>query len=168
MSYQNYTVEIPLGLGGLDASKNTSNVDITRLIKAKNVEISDRTIKKEGGTTNINSSALGGAIVGGCDYWPTTAVKNFGAPCNSGIEIATAGKPWPGSQVFRAGESLTNWSSRSINCSRSQLWWPIHALTLPNSPVHRGQSFSIVSVKTTLSMKPLANCWRKALIGHYR
>ena len=77
MSYDGNIAEMPLGLGGLDASENLSSVDITRLIKAFNVEITDRMIKKEGGTTNVNSTAISGgpAIVGGCDFWPTTGTQ---------------------------------------------------------------------------------------------
>jgi len=62
--------EIPLGLTGLNGSKNMSQVPITSLISAENISYANGTIEKEGGATKYNSTTVSGSpsILGGHDW----------------------------------------------------------------------------------------------------
>ena len=62
--------ELPMGLDGLNGTKNISTVPITALIKANNVTFENGTIQKEGGTTKYNSTAISGTptIEAGVDW----------------------------------------------------------------------------------------------------
>ncbi len=53
--------EIPLGIQGLNGSKNQSIIPITSLIKAENISYESGNITKEGGSSKYNSTVLSGA-----------------------------------------------------------------------------------------------------------
>lgn len=70
MSSRLKIAEIPLGQGGLNGSKNMSQVPIIALIKADNITYENGTIEKEGGAAKYNSSAISGTpkILAGHDW----------------------------------------------------------------------------------------------------
>lgn len=63
-------IELPVGMDGLDGSKNMSQIPITALLRASNITYESGTLQKEGGAAKYNSTAITGApsVLGGWDW----------------------------------------------------------------------------------------------------
>ena len=70
MSFRGQTVGLVLGIGGQTGAKNQTQIRPDQLIVAENVTFEDTTIRKEGGASKYNSTAISGApaIYGGWDW----------------------------------------------------------------------------------------------------
>lgn len=79
MAYQGIIAEIPIGFGGLNGSKNQSQVRPEQLVTARNLDLSRGTVAKAGGATKYNSAAITGAptVLGGWDWWPTAGAQRM-------------------------------------------------------------------------------------------
>jgi hypothetical protein len=85
----NYTGEIfpiPVGHGGLVGTKDQAEIAPDRLIVARNLSFEGRTLRKEGGATKYNSSAITAApsVIGGWDWWPTDGTQRMVVLTNAG------------------------------------------------------------------------------------
>ncbi len=79
MAYKGFVVELPIGKDGFTGTRNLSETLPTQLIQAMNVEYSDGPMRKEGGSTKYNSSAISGTpiILGGWDWTPTAGTQRM-------------------------------------------------------------------------------------------
>jgi len=77
MGYKGFIVELPLGTDGFTGSKNLSATTPTQLIQANNIEYSEGLMRKEGGSSLHNASAITGTptILSGYDWNPTAAIQ---------------------------------------------------------------------------------------------
>ena len=77
MAYQGETILLPLGEFGLTGSQALSKVPPQALLVASNISFDQDTIRKEGGASKLNASAIGGGvrILGGWDWWPTIGAQ---------------------------------------------------------------------------------------------
>lgn len=77
--YQGQIFEIPIGLGGLVGTRNQAAITPDRLIKATNIMFDSKTVRKEGGATLYNATAISGTptILGGADWWPVDSVQRM-------------------------------------------------------------------------------------------
>ena len=78
MSYQGFTVEVPIK-SGLHGAKNPTKVPPTHLLRAVNCSFEDDVLQKEGGASKYNSTAIAGAptIRAGYDWWPTPSTQRM-------------------------------------------------------------------------------------------
>lgn len=93
MAYVGHVVEIPIGQGGLTGTKNQSLITPDQLIVATNVAYDTGTIKKEGGATKYNSTAISGTpdVIGGYDWWPDTATQRMVVVTSAGTILKDSG-----------------------------------------------------------------------------
>lgn len=79
MAYTGIIAEIPTGGGGLNGSKNQSQVRADQLVTARNLDLSRGTISKMGGASKYNAVAITGAptVIGGWDWWPTAGTQRM-------------------------------------------------------------------------------------------
>ena len=79
MSYTGEIAEIVVGTLGMTGSKNAATMDPRSLIQATNMTFEDGTMRKEGGATKYNSTAISGTpkIIGGHDWFPTAGVQRM-------------------------------------------------------------------------------------------
>lgn len=77
MGYKGFIVELPLGTDGFTGTKNLAGTTPTQLIVADNIEYSEGLMRKEGGSTPYNSSALSGTpnILTGYDWNPDSSTQ---------------------------------------------------------------------------------------------
>lgn len=79
MAYAGQAVRLPLGELGLTGSRALSQVPPQGLLQATNISWDQGDIRKEGGATAYNTSALGGgaSILAGHDWWPVPGVQRL-------------------------------------------------------------------------------------------
>ena len=79
MAYQGLIAEIPLGVGGLNGSKNQSQIPPEQMILTRNIDLSRGTVTKMGGAAKYNSVAITGApsVLGGWDWWPIVGTQRM-------------------------------------------------------------------------------------------
>lgn len=77
MAEKSLTADLPIGLDGLYGSKNPAQLPPSALVLANNMTFIDGTLKKEGGASKYNATAIPGAprILAGIDWWPDTATQ---------------------------------------------------------------------------------------------
>jgi hypothetical protein len=70
MAFDGLIVDIPVGLNGLNGTRNLAQLTASDLISALNLSYADGTLQKEGGTAKYNATAITGApsILGGWDW----------------------------------------------------------------------------------------------------
>lgn len=93
MGYTGNVFPIPLANGGLNGSKNYSQIPFTDLIDATNISMDTGVIQKDYGETQINSGSAvdsGSAIVGGTEYFPVIGTQRQ-------VVATTSGKLFKGS-----------------------------------------------------------------------
>ena len=73
MSFQGLVAQLPIGIDGLTGSKNQGQIKPTQLLVADDITYESGTIRKEGGASKYNSSAISGtpSIIGGYDWFPS-------------------------------------------------------------------------------------------------
>lgn len=93
MAYVGHVVELQIGQGGLTGTKNQSQIQPTQLIVATNVAYDTGTIKKEGGATKYNSTAISGTpkVIGGYDWWPDTSTQRMIVVTDAGTILKDSG-----------------------------------------------------------------------------
>jgi hypothetical protein len=71
--------EVPVGQGGLVGTRNQALIQPDQLIVARNLSYEGAVLRKEGGASKYNSSVISGApvVLGGWDWWPTTALQRM-------------------------------------------------------------------------------------------
>lgn len=86
MAFRGVTADLPLGVDGLTGTHNHATARASQLLRANNVTYEDGTLRKEGGSTKYNSSAITGApaIVGGWDWFPAEGVQRMVVLCDDG------------------------------------------------------------------------------------
>ncbi len=93
MPFKHYVSGINPGLGGLNGSRNKSNLDPDELLIASNVTFEGDIIGKEGGATKYNSTAVptAGIILGGYDFWPSVSTQRMIVYTNGGYLLKDTG-----------------------------------------------------------------------------
>lgn len=93
MAYIGHVVEIPIGQGGLTGTKNQALITPDQLIVATNVAFDTGTVKKEGGATKYNSTAITGTpdVIGGYDWWPDTSTQRMIVVTSAGNILKDSG-----------------------------------------------------------------------------
>lgn len=79
MAYRGHIAVLPIGGGGFNGSKNMAQVQPDELIIARNLTFESGTVRKEGGASKYNSSAISGAptVQGGWDWWPSEGTQRM-------------------------------------------------------------------------------------------
>lgn len=77
MTFRGQIASLVLGTGGHNGSKNQAIVPVDQLIDADNLSFESITIRKEGGASKYNGSALVGTpqVLGGHDWFPAEGVQ---------------------------------------------------------------------------------------------
>src|SRR5918999_1295772 len=75
MSYRGFTVPFPVGQQGFTGTENPSEAGPGHLLYADGAELDGGIIRKEGGATKFNSSAIdgGAAVISGINWSPIAA-----------------------------------------------------------------------------------------------
>lgn len=86
MAYRGMIVEVPLGTDGLTGTSNVTNVPPGYLQEATNCSLSEGNLRKEGGATLYNSSAITGAprVLGGTDWYTDDLSQRMVIACDDG------------------------------------------------------------------------------------
>jgi len=86
MAFTGQVVELPLGTEGLTGTTNLSAVNPGYLREATNISYYDGTLRKEGGASKYNSSAITGApsILGGWDWYTNALAQRMIVACSDG------------------------------------------------------------------------------------
>lgn len=79
MAYKGLVAEIPIGLGGLNGSKNQAQIQPHQLVSTRNIDLSRGTISKAGGAAKYNTTVITGApaVRAGFDWWPSAGVQRM-------------------------------------------------------------------------------------------
>lgn len=79
MATKNLVIQLPLATDGLTGSVNLATVQPTEALDMRNLTLFYGTIRKEGGTTKYNTSAITGApkVIGGFDWWPVAGTQRM-------------------------------------------------------------------------------------------
>lgn len=79
MAYIGKIFPIPAGSGGLAGTKDQQEISADKLLVANGISYEGFTLRKEGGASKYNSSAITGApsVIGGYDWWPTSGVQRM-------------------------------------------------------------------------------------------
>lgn len=93
MAFRGLKATIPVGAQGQTGNKNQALVGPGHLLIANNISFESGTIRKEGGTTKYNSTAITGdpTILGGWDWWPDNAKQRMIVLCSDGKMYKDAG-----------------------------------------------------------------------------
>lgn len=77
--FEGQIFEIPVGQGGLVGTRNQALIQPDQLIVARNLSYEGGVLRKEGGASKYNSAVISGAptVLGGWDWWPTTALQRM-------------------------------------------------------------------------------------------
>ena len=77
MAFQGLVAELPIGTDGLTGNKNQLLIRPTQLLTADDITYKSGTIRKEGGASKYNSTAISGApdIIGGHDWFPSAGTQ---------------------------------------------------------------------------------------------
>lgn len=91
--YTGQIFDIPVGQGGLVGTRNQALISPDQLIVATNLSFEGGVLRKEGGAVKYNSSAISGAptILGGWDWWPTTALQRSIVVTDAGSMLKDSG-----------------------------------------------------------------------------
>jgi len=101
MGYQGQTVTIPLGNQGLLTDINPSDIPITALIRANNVNLGNGNIEKANGSHKYNSSALSSGIVALFDWHPSSITQRLIALTSDGSIYKDSGD-----RLFNGGTAI--------------------------------------------------------------
>jgi hypothetical protein len=87
MAYSGQIAEVVVGVSGLTGTKNQATIQPTQLLQANNITYESVTMRKEGGASKFNASAISGTpnIMGGWDW-------NHNGATQRSIIVATNGK----------------------------------------------------------------------------
>lgn len=79
MASRNIVLPFPVGREGLSAARDPQRLRSTHLQSTQNITFESGTIRKEGGASKYNSSAISGTpeIMGGWDWWPDTSTQRM-------------------------------------------------------------------------------------------
>jgi len=79
MSYKGLVVELPIGIDGYTGTKNLSQTLPAQLIQATNIDYTEGSIQKEGGSSKYNSTAISGtpSILSGHDWNPDSSTQRM-------------------------------------------------------------------------------------------
>jgi hypothetical protein len=93
MAYRGIVAELPLGTQGLTGSKNLTALNPGYLSEATNVSYYDGTLRKEGGATKYNSTAIAGppTVVGGWDHRTNALAQRMVVACDDGTLLKDTG-----------------------------------------------------------------------------
>lgn len=93
MAFAGYIVPLPIGTGGLTGTHSMTQVELDKLLVAQNLTYENGTLQKEGGAVKYNSAAIAGApiILGGYDWWPSSAVQRMVVFTDAGKLLKDAG-----------------------------------------------------------------------------
>lgn len=91
MAYKGNTAPIPLGQLGLRTDDSMTSLPPNAAIKANNVDFFSSRLEKSKGTSLYSTSALGAAVVGIFDWWPTPAIQYCIAAIATGSLFRDAG-----------------------------------------------------------------------------
>lgn len=93
MSFTGVVAELIVGYDGLTGSKNLSQVLPSQLLRATNVTYENGPMQKEPGATKYNSTPISGSpsVIGGWDWWPTTALQRMIVVTSAGNVLKDTG-----------------------------------------------------------------------------
>ncbi|MFQ5915725.1 MAG: hypothetical protein ACE5JS_21340 [Nitrospinota bacterium] len=93
MGYQGLIVELPLGGEGLTGSRSAGSVRPAQLLEADSLTYEDRTLRKEGGASKYNSTAITGTpqVIAGHDWWPTDGAQRMVVVTSDGKILKDSG-----------------------------------------------------------------------------
>lgn len=79
MAFNGEIVELPIGQAGLDGNKAQSRISPQAMIITNNLTLEDGTVRKVGGASKYNSTAVTGTptIIGGHDWHPTSVLQRM-------------------------------------------------------------------------------------------
>lgn len=109
MAFIGQIAELVLGTDGLTGGRNLAVVRPTHLLTANNISYDSGTLRKEGGATKYNSTAISGtpAVIGGWDWFPSAGTQRMIVVLDDGtIKKDTGGGDF--TVTLKSGLTLAN------------------------------------------------------------
>jgi hypothetical protein len=93
MGFRGQIAEIPIGVDGMIGSPAHPLVSPSRLIDCDNIEYGTGVLRKEGGAEKYNDVAITGGpdVIGGHDWWPTSATQRMVVMTSTGDLLKDSG-----------------------------------------------------------------------------